>query len=175
MSMYKLADKKVTGDTLLTRAKEYINDFYKNHGRDDEISARWVLSYYIKNVIKALSGFMISLLTLYAPTASFAKSILHLEIQRVTLNPDPTAGQPNYVFNDNICLWLTPRKISQVGPCREVHQGAGHIPPDRGGACLCSHLCLEELPALPRQDPVEEPQAFWLQVAFWLRVYSYSS
>ena len=38
--MYKLADMKVTGDTLLTRAKEYINNFYKDHGRDEEISAR---------------------------------------------------------------------------------------------------------------------------------------
>ena len=38
--MYNLADKKVTGDTLLTRAKEYINNFYKDHGRDDEISGR---------------------------------------------------------------------------------------------------------------------------------------
>ena len=47
MSMYNLADKKVTGDTLLTRAKEYINNFYKDHGRNGEISARWVLSYYI--------------------------------------------------------------------------------------------------------------------------------
>ena len=41
MSMYNQADESVTGETLLSRAEEYMRSFYKEHGRTEELDDRW--------------------------------------------------------------------------------------------------------------------------------------
>ena len=40
MGMYEQADKSVTGETLLLRAEEYMRNFYKDEGREDELGVR---------------------------------------------------------------------------------------------------------------------------------------
>merc|ERR550539_518134 len=55
--MYELADKEVTGDTLLTRALEYMTVFYNENNRKDELEARWA---QVKESIEKEGGYQLT-------------------------------------------------------------------------------------------------------------------